>query len=85
MAEASTPTMTSGVAPPAIAAWNTANFPVKPEVSGMPANVRRNSAKMPATTGERLPRPAQRDRWSASPPESRTRVITANAPIVVRP
>ncbi len=51
----------------------------------MPANVSRNSAKIPAITGDRLPRPAQRDRWSASPPLSRTSVITANAPIVDRP
>ena len=77
--------MTSGVAPPAIAAWKTANFPVNPDVSGMPANVSRNSAKTPATSGDRLPSPAQRDRWSASPPVSRTSVITANAPTVLRP
>ncbi len=31
--------MTSGVAPPAIAAWKTANLPTNPDVSGMPANV----------------------------------------------
>ena len=77
--------MTSGVAPPAIAAWKTANFPVKPLVSGMPANASRNSAKMPATSGDRRPRPAHRDRWLASPPASRTRVTTANAPTVVNP
>jgi len=45
MALAITPTMTSGVAPPAMAAWNTANFPVKPLVSGIPANASRKNAK----------------------------------------
>ena len=77
--------MTSAVSPEAIAAWKTANFPVKPLVSGIPANASRNSAKIPATTGDRRPRPAHRDRCPASPPGSRTRVITANAPTVVKP
>ena len=64
---------------------NTANLPVKPLVSGMPANASRKNANMPATSGERRPRPAHRDRWVASPPESRTSVTTANAPIVAKP
>src|SRR3984957_16926647 len=85
MAEDTTPTTTSARSPPAIADWKTANFPTNPDVSGMPANDSRNSAKTPATTGDRLPRPAHRDRWSASPPLSRTRVITANAPTVLKP
>ena len=68
-----------------MAAWKTANFPMNPLVSGMPAKASRNSAKMPATSGDRLPSPAHRERWSASPPGSRTSVITANAPTVVSP
>ena len=77
--------MTSGRAPPAIAAWNTANFPVNPLVSGIPAKASRKKAKTPATSGERLPSPAQRRRCAASPVSSLTRVTTANAPIVVNP
>ena len=77
--------MTSGSAPPWMAAWNTANLPVNPLVSGMPAKAIRNSANTPATSGERLPRPAQRDRCAASPPRSRTSVTMAKAPIVAKP
>ena len=68
------------------AAWKTANLPVKPLVSGMPAKASRNRVNMPATSGERLPSPAQRDRCGR--PRRRGRgpgVITANAPIVVKP
>ena len=63
----------------------TAHLPVKPEVSGMPAIASRKKAKTPATTGDSLPSPAQRDRCVASPPPSRTTVTIANAPIVMKP
>ena len=72
-----------GVAPPAMPAVKTANLPVKPLVSGMPAKASRNSAKALATSGERFPRPAHCDRCVASPVESRTRVTIAKAPIVL--
>ncbi len=75
---------TSGAAPPAAAALNTANFPAKPEVSGIPAKASRKTAKTAATSGERRPRPAHFDRCVASPPASRTSVTTAKAPIVTK-
>ena len=58
---------------------------MKPLVSGMPAKASRKKANMSATNGDRRPSPAHRDRWLASPPVSRTRVTTANAPMVVNP
>ena len=79
------PTTTSGSAPPPMAAWKTANFPVNPLVSGMPAKAIRKKANVPATSGDRLPSPAQRDRCSASPAWSRTSVTTANAPMTATP
>ena len=45
----------------------------------------RKKAKTPATTGDSLPRPAQRYRAVTSPAESRTRLITAKAPSVAKP
>ena len=64
---------------------NTAHFPAKPAVSGMPAMLSRKNANTPATMGASLPSPAHRDRWVASPPASRTTVTTANAPMVMKP
>ena len=84
MADEITPTTTSAPAPPSAAALNTANFPAKPEVSGMPAKASRKTANTAATSGERRPSPAHLDRCVASPPASRTRVTTANAPIVTK-
>ena len=71
--------------PFATAAENTANLPVKPEVSGIPAKASRKNVKTAASTGERRASPAHCDRCVASPALSRTRVTTANAPIVVKP
>ena len=73
------------MAPPATAAEKTANFPVNPLVSGIPAKASRKKANTPATSGERLPSPAHLDRCAASPAGSLTSVTTANAPIVVNP
>ncbi len=64
---------------------NTAHLPVKPLVSGIPAMPSSRNANIPATSGDSLPRPAQRERWVASPPESRTTVTIAKAAIVIRP
>src|ERR1044072_8614742 len=50
MADEITPTTTSGAAPPSAAALNTANFPAKPEVSGIPAKASRNTANTAATS-----------------------------------
>ena len=50
----------------------------------MPAKASRKTAKTAATSGERRPSPAQRDRWVASPPASRTSVTTAKAPSVTK-
>ena len=77
--------MTTGHAPADSAAAKTAHLPVKPLVSGMPAMPSSRNAKMPATSGDSLPRPAHRDMCVASPPESRTTVTIANAAIVIRP
>ena len=77
--------MTSAEPPAPSAAEKTANLPMKPLVSGMPANASRNNAKTAATIGDRRPSPAHCDRWVASPAESRTSVTTANAPTVVKP
>ena len=76
---------TSGHTPPDQAAVKTLHFPMNPPVSGMPANDSMNSANDPASSGELLPRPAQRERCVVSPPESRTSVTTANAPIEETP
>ena len=51
----------------------------------MPAIASRKNANTPATSGDSLPSPAQRDRWVCSPPASRTSVTTAKAPIVAKP
>ena len=77
-------TRTTGHAPADIATVNTAHLPAKPAVSGMPAIDSRKNAKAPATSGERLPRPAQRSSPVASPEASRTRVTTAKAPSVAK-
>jgi hypothetical protein len=68
-----------------MAARNTANFAVKPAVSGMPAKASRNRLITAAVSGDRDARPAHWDRWLASPSPSRTSVRTAKAPIVVSP
>ena len=68
-----------------MAARNTANFPVKPAVSGMPASASRNRLMTAAVSGDRDASPAHCDRCVASPSPSRTRVRTAKAPIVVSP
>lgn len=49
----------------------------------MPAKASRNTAKTAATSGSATS-PAHFDRWVASPPASRTRVTTANAPTVTK-
>ena len=51
----------------------------------MPAMPSRKNAKTPATSGDSLPSPAQWERCVCSPPASRTRVTTANAPIIEKP
>ena len=51
MALATTPTITSGMAPPSPAALKTANLPTNPLVSGMPAKASRNSENTTPTTG----------------------------------
>ena len=58
---------------------------MKPAVSGMPANDSMNSANEPASSGDSLPSPAQRERWVASPPVSRMSVTIAKAPIDAMP
>src|SRR4051794_1442471 len=80
-----TPAITSQVWPAPIPAANTPNLAVKPLVSGIPANASRMNVNTAANSGERRPRPAQRDRWVASPSASRTRVTTANAASTVKP
>ena len=76
---------TTGHAPAARATEKTASLPTNPEVSGMPAMARRKNANTAATTGDSLPRPAQRSIAVVSPPLSRTRPTTAKAPIVAKP
>ena len=71
--------------PSPMPAANTANFAVKPLVSGMPARASRRNAMIPAVSGERLPRPAHCDRCVASPSAVRTRLITPNTASVVKP
>ena len=68
-----------------MAARNTANFPVNPAVSGIPASASRKRLMIAAVSGDREARPAHWDRCVASPSPSRTSVRTANAPIVVSP
>ena len=81
----STPTITTGQAPDESATSKTAHLPMKPEVSGIPAMASRKRAKTPATRGECLPSPAQRDIADCSPAESRTSETTAKAPSVASP
>ena len=53
--------------PPAeMAAENTANFPTKPLVNGIPAKASRRNANALAASGERRPRPAHCERCVAS-------------------
>ena len=80
-----TPAMTSQVCPALDAAANTPNLAVKPLVNGIPANASRMNVNSAAYSGERRPRPAQRDRWVASPSASRTSVTIPNAASTVKP
>ncbi len=78
-------TSTTGQAPADAATENTAHLPTKPEVSGMPAIASRKKAKTPATSGDSLPSPDQRESVVASPAASRTSETTAKAPSVAKP
>ena len=80
----STAAITTGQAPADRATVKTAHLPMKPAVSGMPA-IEQEEREHPATSGDALPRPAQRRTWVASPPASRTSVTTAKAPIIAKP
>jgi hypothetical protein len=80
-----TPITTSTHASPTQAARNTANLAVNPLVSGTPAKAARKKVNTTAVTGDRLASPAHWERWVASPAASRTRVTTANAPMVEKP
>ena len=82
---ATTPTITNHTMPASIAAAKTPNLPTNPEVSGMPARASMNTANADATTGDLRPMPNHVARFVASPPASRTMVMIANAPIVVKP
>ena len=85
MSDARTATMTSQTSPAAIAAVKTLNFPMNPLVSGIPAKESMKTANSVATSGDFFASPAHFDRCVASPLPSRTSVITANAPMVVKP
>ena len=78
-------TSTTGQAPADRATAKTAHLPTKPAVSGMPAIDSRKNANVPASSGERCPRPRHLSNVVDSPPESRTRVTIANAPIIEKP
>jgi hypothetical protein len=69
----------------------TANFPMNPAVSGMPANDSMNRQNAPASHGLRRPSPAHWFRCVASPvtrpweSTDRTSVTIAKAPITAAP
>ena len=85
MALESTPTTTSEIFPDLYAAENIANFPIKPEVNGIPAKLNKIIENAAATNGDFLPRPVHLFKSLTSPEESLTRVTIPKAANVVRP
>ena len=71
--------------PPLQAAANTAHFPTKPLVRGIPAKLSMKIEKIVAASGARRPSPTQLLSRVASQLASRTIVTNANAPIVAAP
>ena len=55
------------------------------EIAGFVPCAHPSAWREPASSGDTLPSPAQRERWVASPPVSRISVTMANAPMDAMP